>query len=108
LSDLVTLCCPLDSEPVVLGLNIGETGCSCSPRYPTPCARDHKGMSSRSWRGRDAGANRPYATLPDAIGGCPHPEFVEELMGFPIGYTDLEPSATPSCPKSQSGSGGGS
>ncbi|MHC4511847.1 MAG: hypothetical protein ACYTAO_23350 [Planctomycetota bacterium] len=65
-------------------------------------------MSSRSWRGRDAGANRPYATLPDAIGGCPHPEFVEELMGFPIGYTDLEPSATPSCPKSQSGSGGGS
>ena len=29
-----------------------------------------------------------------------NPSFVEEIMGFPIGHTDLKPSATPSCRKS--------
>ena len=38
------------------------------------------------------------------IGGVPQPEFVEALLGFPIGWTDLDPSATPSSLKSQSGS----
>lgn len=95
LSRLVTLLCPSDCEPVALALSISGKGCSCSPCYPTPCKRDHKGQSSKKWRERSAKDARkskakPYATLPDAIGGCPHPEFVEELMGFPIGYTDLD------------------
>jgi len=29
------------------------------------------------------------------IGGMPHPQLWEWLMGFPIGWTDLEPSETP-------------
>lgn len=94
LSNLVTLCSPPDSGPVALALTIDGTGCSCSPSLPTPCARDHKGRSSKSWRERSPSEarkseKRPYATLPDAIGGCPHPEYVERLMGFPTGYTDL-------------------
>jgi len=85
---LVMACCPLDCEPVVLGLTTDGIGCSCSPHYPTPCKRDYKGMSSRKWRAREGAKATP--TLPDKIGGTPHPEFVESLMGFPIGWTDCD------------------
>lgn len=37
-SDLATRFCPSDCEPVVLGLSISGTGCSCLPRMPTPSA----------------------------------------------------------------------
>jgi hypothetical protein len=77
-SRLVTLCCPSDSGPVALALSTSGTGCSCSPSYPTPCARDWKGPTPRSSN---------TVTLPDAIGGDPHPDFVEELIGFPEGWT---------------------
>jgi hypothetical protein len=61
-----------------LALSTSGTGCSCSPSYPTPCARDWKGPTPRSSN---------TVTLPDAIGGDPHPDFVEELIGFPEGWT---------------------
>lgn len=64
---------------------------------PTPQARDHKGKSQRAAYG-DEGC------LPNVIGGVPHPAYVEALMGFPDGWTDLSASETPSSPKSQSGS----
>ena len=35
-----------------------------------------------------------------------NPTWVEWLMGFPLGWTDLEGSETPSSPKSQNGSDG--
>ena len=41
------------------------------------------------------------------INGQLNPVFVEWLMGFPLGWTDLDASETPSCPKSQSGLGEG-
>jgi hypothetical protein len=34
-------------------------------------------------------------SLSMTLGGHPNPEYVEWLMGFPLGWTDLEPSATP-------------
>jgi hypothetical protein len=43
-------------------------------------------------------------SLSTAIGGTPNPEWVEWLMGFPIGFTDLALSGIRSFPKSQSGS----
>ena len=86
---LVTLCCPSDSGRVALALTTEESGCSCSPHYRTPTARDWKGMSAKSWRTRVAGDKTP--TLPDQLGGVPHPEFVEALMGFPIGASALKP-----------------
>ena len=55
--------------------------------YRTPTARDWKGMSARKWRERTKGDKTP--TLADQLGGLPHPEFVEYLMGFPAGWTDL-------------------
>lgn len=33
------------------------------------------------------------------IAGQLNPQFVEEMMGYPIGWTELSPSATPSSPK---------
>jgi hypothetical protein len=102
LKKMVMLCCPSDSGRVALALTSGETACFCSPNFRAPNARDWKGMSAKSWRERKIGDQTP--TLPDQVGGVPHPEFVEQLLGFPIGWTDLEASETPSCPKSQSGS----
>lgn len=60
--------------------------------YRSPCARDWKGMSAKSWRTRMDGDKTP--TLPDQIGGIPHPEFVETLMLWPIGWTDSKPLET--------------
>lgn len=37
---------------------------------------------------------------PSLIGGKLNPMWVEWLMGFPLGWTDLKDSETPSCPKS--------
>lgn len=98
----VTSSCPSDCELVALGRTTKETGCFCSVSFPTPCKRDHKGMSSQSWREREGA--KAFATLPDKIGGVPHPEFVEALMGFPIGWSELEHSATPSSRKSRNSS----
>lgn len=96
LSALIMRCCPSDSERVVLALTIDGKGCSCSPSYRTPTARDWKGMSAKKWRERTDGDKTP--TLPDQLGGVPHPDFVEELMGFPIGWTDCARSVTQTIP----------
>ena len=86
-NDWITLSSPSDSGRVALALTSGGTGCSCSPNMRAPNARDWKGMSAKSWRERAVGDKTP--TLPDQIGGRPHPEYVEELMGFPKSWSDL-------------------
>jgi hypothetical protein len=51
--------------------------------WPTPQARDYKGPSGRSLKGTER-------DLPMAVGGKLNPMWVEWLMGFPTGWTDLE------------------
>lgn len=93
-------------------------------RFPTPCASDHKGSGkSGTLRDRldyaaERGATKSnvYATpqasdfrsgqtsrledpnrsrnLNDQIGGQLNPTWVEWLMGWPLGWTDLKPLAT--------------
>ena len=82
-----------------------------APRlWPTPTASDHKGSGPTVIR-KD-GKNRlndrlDYATEQRAPnGGQLNPTWVEWLMGFPEGWTDLGPSATPSSRKSSRKSGG--
>jgi hypothetical protein len=90
---LDTLCCPSDFGRVVLGLTISGIGCSCSPSVPTPVASDWQGWHKNLVNGRTKsgfGIN-----LRDYVGGVPHPEYVEELMGFPIGWSDLGGSEMP-------------
>ena len=66
-------------------------------KWPTPQARDYKGASGRSLKGTER-------DLPMAVGngGRLNPTWVEWLMGFPLGWTDLEDSETQSSHKSPS------
>lgn len=57
--------------------------------WPTPTKSDATGGPGCS--GRDGGEN-----LRTAVGGSLNPQWVEWLMGYPIGWTDLGDSATPS------------
>lgn len=71
--------------------------------WPTPKARDgaRGGMSEPALLGlMDRG--KTGRDLPDAVGGPTNPEWIEWLMGFPPGWTDVPPSATPSSPPSAS------
>jgi hypothetical protein len=56
--------------------------------WPTPTSSDGTGGPGCS--GREGGDN-----LRTAVGGQLNPTWVEWLMGFPLGWTDCEPSATP-------------
>jgi hypothetical protein len=56
--------------------------------FPSPSARDW-----RSGKGRQDNGHSPQ--LPEVIGGQLNPTWVEWLMGFPPGWTDLGDSATP-------------
>ena len=72
-----------------------------SSLLPTPSARDYKSShASEATLSRNA---RPLnETVAQGNGDWLNPRFVEEMMGFPIGFTELEPSETQSSPTSQS------
>lgn len=53
--------------------------------FPTPTCQDSKNNGSPSQQ------NRNSKPLNAAIGGALNPQWVEWLMGWPIGWTDLEP-----------------
>ena len=66
-------------------------------KWPTPTKADAEGGPGNS--GREGGEN-----LRTAVGGSLNPTWVEWLMGFPCGWTDLGASVTPSSRRSPSGS----
>ena len=57
--------------------------------YPTPTAHDGKDCGTSP---SQTGRNSP--TLPVAAGGRLNPTWVEWLMGWPLGWTDLRPLET--------------
>jgi hypothetical protein len=61
----------------------------------TPRAADaERGATKRTRTDANAGAG---TDLPTQVGGRLNPAFVEWMMGFPIGWTELDPSVTRSC-----------
>jgi hypothetical protein len=73
--------------------------------WPTPTTRDHKGgrkpeTLTASGRGETNGLN-DAVTVRDQHGSL-NPTWVEWLMGFPEGWTDLKPSEMQSSRKSLS------
>jgi hypothetical protein len=50
------------------------------PSLPTPVTRDYKGRSQR-------GDLLPDRSVPTGGGIYLNPSFVEEMMGFPVGWT---------------------
>ena len=74
--------------------------------WPTPTATMHKGSGPAALTrkdGKDRSNDRLDHKLQSLEGsGALNPTWVEWLMGFPTGHTDLQPSETPSCLPSQS------
>jgi DNA (cytosine-5)-methyltransferase 1 len=69
--------------------------------WPTPTVSDTKPASSgeiKEYRSENRRTTvqrlRAAATDPDQVGGSLNPTWVEWLMGYPLGWTDLEGSAT--------------
>ena len=54
-------------------------------RWPTPCARDYKSGTGCTEATQDK--RNGTAQLPEVVGGCLNPAWVELLMGLPVGWT---------------------
>lgn len=65
-------------------------------KFATPTARDW-----RSGKASQATHDRNSRPLSEQIGGLLSPTWVEWLMGWPIGWTDLKHSETDRCPGAQ-------
>ena len=63
-----------------------ERGATKSNTYATPQARDFRSGSTDRWDDPDRSRN-----LNDQVGGQLNPTWVEWLMGWPLGWTDLKP-----------------
>ncbi len=85
------------SEPLIRGTGSGSSQRTASRRWPTPVASMAKGSSPAALT-RRSGADRSNDRLDHAVmaldGGHLNPEWVEWLMGWPIGWTDLKPLGT--------------
>ena len=79
-----------------------------NPRlWPTPARRDYKGANGfeTSKKKMEEGLRAHMGQLPNAvqhmeqapIGGSLNPTWVEWLMGWPLGWTDLKPLETDKC-----------
>lgn len=101
-------------SPSMIPRNPGlKVGPNSDGLWPTPTTADHTtryaqggmplGMAARLWPTPDAsphkyrlqGDSQASRSLNGVHGGKLNPEWVEWLMGFPIGWTDLEDSETP-------------
>ncbi len=69
--------------------------------WPTPNARDYFPAHTPEYIAAKRAQGHGMSMLNDAIGGSLNPQWVEWLMGYPIGWTDLGGSATPSSRKSR-------
>jgi hypothetical protein len=58
-------------------------------KYPTPAARDYRSPNKKPYQQR--GGKKKGEQLPNVVGGQLNPDWVEWLMGWPIGWTALEP-----------------
>lgn len=63
--------------------------------FPTPQARDHFPPHSAEYIAKKKAEGHGMSNLNDSIGGQLNPTWVEWLMGFPLGWTDLSASETP-------------
>lgn len=80
-----------------LALSKPPTAVNGSSWFLTPRATDTgRGEKSETFVKRMGDRTEDCCqSLPSQLGGIPNPEFVEWLMGFPAGWTDLEASETP-------------
>lgn len=58
--------------------------------WPTPAARDFRAPNNPQGASRLSRPPKSGEQLPNAVGGVLHPEWVEKLMGYPAGWTELD------------------
>ena len=91
----------------ILGKSVWEAQGKLKAQWPTPTANDAKNPYARV-REHSQAVMLGEAVLtadPSLAGGKLNPTWVEWLMGFPLGWSDLEDSGTPSSLKWPNGSG---
>lgn len=95
-----------DDRQEFLGLSHRVANSKREKYWPTPRASDSKGSGPRGSKSKIHLEDRGYLTGTVATEACGqlNPMWVEWLMGFPGGWTDLGDSETPSCRKSRNGS----
>lgn len=76
-----------------LSAKSGDGLATAVQKCATPTARDW-----RSGKASQATHDRNSRPLSEQIGGSLNPTWVEWLMGWPLGWTDLKPLATDKCP----------
>lgn len=98
----------------------GDHGGRVTPRKGREGGNLIEAVSARIWptpnvpnggrirKSPNAKGGKEQVSLQTAAGGQLNPTWVEWLMGFPLGWTVLGPSETPSSRKSRKSSGGGS
>ena len=73
-------------------------GGGCMPNKSFPLAADaDKNIRTPEGRAKERLRRKNGEDLPTRVGGKLNPRFVEWLMGFPLGWTDVASWATPSC-----------
>jgi len=69
-----------------------HTHVSACSFWPTPVAKDGaRGGLTEEALHRRLSDSQTGVSLNEAVGGPANPEWVEWLMGFPMGWTDVEP-----------------
>ena len=69
---------------------IKETDFGLSESLPTPVARDYKGRTSKRWNERYGPKVLPDVLTQIGDNTKVNPCWLEEAMGYPIGYTELK------------------
>jgi hypothetical protein len=64
--------------------------------WPTPAARDFRAPNNPDGASRLSRPPTSGEQLPNAVGGVLNPAWVERLMGFPLGWTEVDTPATSS------------
>jgi hypothetical protein len=92
--------CTLEEANAIAGRDVRDKQGKVPAMWPTPTVQD------ASNNGGPSQYERNSLPLKAVAGGALNPTWVEWLMGFPLGWTDLGDSATPSSRKSSKSSGG--
>jgi len=92
--------CTLEEANAIAGRDVRDKQGKVPAMWPTPTTQD------ASNNGGPSQYERNSLPLNAAAGGALNPTWVEWLMGFPLGWTALDASATPSSRKSSSSSAG--